>query len=272
MGSPSKRCVCRAEFSISLQAFGAHGVDGIRHPEAANGRLLDGRTWDAIPRVVRANAARTELALVKAGTASTRKWVAGARGGQGGLNLIALSFRKEWYPENSLRPEVCLAALLLVAPFSVAWGQRVPPLPPADIGTEAGSASDPGSDHSVDCVGVRDLKFSPGKTETSVSDTITRDDTQGDCYTFVARKGQTFDARLVNDSTPNIAIVVFRHGYGLRKHDDFQYMDGPVLPGTGRDDAAKHLHEVLPVSGRYLIMMGPAYGGAAGYTLRVQIR
>ena len=127
-------------------------------------------------------------------------------------------------------------------------------------------------DGQVDCGHPHELRFQPGRTETTVSDTVTRDDTQTGCYTFVARKGQTLDAAAAADSTDNTTIVVFEPGYGPRKHDDFSYIDGPHLPGAGRDDGAKHVHAVLSASGRYLMMVGPAFGGAAGYTVRVRIR
>lgn len=171
-----------------------------------------------------------------------------------------------------MRVSICLTFAWLLAAAPVAWAQRITPPPAPDVGSNAGPGSTSEDDASIDCAHAQALKFAPGKTETSVSDALTRDDPQGGCYTFVARKGQTLDATLVDDSTPNTAIMVFRPGYALRKHDDYQYMDGPMLPGAGRDDAAKRLHAVLPVSGRYLIMMGPAYGGAAGYTLRIRIR
>ena len=171
-----------------------------------------------------------------------------------------------------MRLPVCLTAITLLAGAPTAVAQRIGPPPPAETGTTADAAPEPASDHSIDCLGVRDLRFAAGKTETTVSDAVARDDAEHGCYTFVARKGQTFDARLVDDSTPNSAILIFRPGYALQKDDDFQYMDGPVLPGAGRDDAARHVHAVLPATGRYLIMMGPTRGGAAGYTLRIRIR
>ena len=127
-------------------------------------------------------------------------------------------------------------------------------------------------DDQVDCGHPHELRFQPGRSNTTVSDAVARDDTQTGCYTFVARKGQTLDAAAAADSTDNTMIVVFEPGYGPRKHDDVSYIDGTHLPGAGRDDGAKHVHAVLPVSGRYLMMVGPSFGGAAGYTIKIRIR
>lgn len=128
------------------------------------------------------------------------------------------------------------------------------------------------ADDQGDCGHPRKMQFRQGQTETTISDTVTRDDAEAGCYTFVARKGQIFDAAAAAGSTDNTAIVVFEPGYGPRKHDDFSYIDGSHLPGAGRDDDAHHVHAVLPATGRYLMMIGPASGGAAGYTVKVRIR
>ena len=171
-----------------------------------------------------------------------------------------------------MRVSVCLLVLSLwFAAIPAAWAQRIAPPPAADVGPDAGADLAPTPNSAPDCAGARELKFAPGKTETTVSDAVARDDNQGGCYTFVAKKGQTLDAMVTHDSTPNTAILVFEPGYGLRMDDDFQYLDGRMLPGAGRNDEAKRVHAVLPASGRYLIIMGPAYGGAAGYTLRIRI-
>ena len=119
------------------------------------------------------------------------------------------------------------------------------------------------------CAHPGDLRFAPGATSTTVSGTISRE--QVGCYAFSARKGQTLDIAMTGDSTRNAAAIVFEPGWGLRKDEDFQYTDGKELPGAGRGDVASHVHAVLPVGGRYLIMTAPAYGGAAGYTMRVRI-
>lgn len=121
------------------------------------------------------------------------------------------------------------------------------------------------------CAKPQDLHFAPGTSETTVSAAVSREDFSGGCFTFLARKGQALAIITSTDTTANTAIVVFAPGYDLKVHDDFEFMDGPQLPGAGRDDEAKNVHATLPVSGRYLIMVGPAFGGAAGFTLHVSI-
>jgi hypothetical protein len=69
----------------------------------------------------------------------------------------------------------------------------------------------------------------------------------------------------------NAVFEIYKPGYTVSERDGFIESDGESLPEAGETNDAKVWKGVLPVSGKYLIVVGGTRGNAT-YTLQVAIR
>ena len=84
-------------------------------------------------------------------------------------------------------------------------------------------------------------------------------------YGFTARAGQRMILS-VSAVENNAVFQVYRPGFAIAADD----IAGATLPGAGVDDDAAKWSGKLPVSGRYLIVVGPTRGNAT-YKLKLTI-
>lgn len=113
-----------------------------------------------------------------------------------------------------------------------------------------------------------EIHFAKGKNSTIIERTIVRG--ESGYYHFTAKAGQMLglDLSSVED---NAVFAVYKPGYSLMDADDFVEVEGEALNGASTYDQASHWMGELPVSGKYLIVVGATRGNAS-YKLKMMIK
>jgi hypothetical protein len=114
----------------------------------------------------------------------------------------------------------------------------------------------------------KELKFSPGTSAATVSNSVIRGDR--DMYAVVAKAGQTMQVA-ISAVEDNAVFQIYQPGAKFVKEDGATEIKGATLPQAGEEDDAKSWNGKLPQSGKYWIVVGGTRGNA-NYTLKVSIR
>jgi hypothetical protein len=116
---------------------------------------------------------------------------------------------------------------------------------------------------------VKEIHFAPGSTSTMMLGSVIRG--ESDQYLLTARAGQKM-AVGITATEKNAAFAIYQPGYQATKDaDGILGIQGMALQGAGAGDDATTWTGELPVSGKYLILVGPTRGNAT-YTLKISIR
>ncbi len=91
-----------------------------------------------------------------------------------------------------------------------------------------------------------------------------------DCFVLEARKGQSLAITQPAPVDDNIVFQLYRPPWAIHRTEDVWGFSGSALPGAGETQDASTWSGTLPVSGRYLLVVGTSRGGGA-YRLRIEI-
>ena len=91
------------------------------------------------------------------------------------------------------------------------------------------------------------------------------------CYVLAGRAGQTLTLA-VRSPDGNVAVAVYVPGFKVTRASDGPGISGATLPGAGDQDEAKVFSARLPVSGRYLLVLGTTRGGGGQFRMDVGVR
>ncbi|MBS1186009.1 MAG: hypothetical protein H6R04_27 [Burkholderiaceae bacterium] len=114
----------------------------------------------------------------------------------------------------------------------------------------------------------KELRFAPGTSSATVSNSVIRGDR--DIYSVTAKAGQTMTVA-VSAKEDNAAFQIYEPGAKFVKEDGMTDIKGATLPKAGEEDDAKSFSGPLPKSGKYLIVVGGTRGNAS-YKLKVAIK
>lgn len=112
------------------------------------------------------------------------------------------------------------------------------------------------------------IRFSPGSHSATVQESVIRG--EQDIYYITARAGQTLELS-ISAVEHNAVFSVYQPGAVAEEKDGYTEITGKTLPGAGETDDATKWKGTLPVSGKYLIVVGGTRGNAT-YKLKVAIR
>jgi len=112
------------------------------------------------------------------------------------------------------------------------------------------------------------IRFSPGSDFATVQESVIRG--ERDIYCITAKAGQTLEVS-ISAVEQNAVFSVFQPGTVAEDKDGFTEINGKALPGAGETDDAAKWKGTLPVTGKYLIVVGGTRGNAT-YKLKVAIR
>ena len=115
---------------------------------------------------------------------------------------------------------------------------------------------------------VKEIRFAPGSTETTVKESVVRG--ERDYYTVTAKAGQTLELG-ISALEENAAFSLYKPPCRIVTKPDGKEVTGETLPGAGEEDDATSWSGVLPASGRYVVSVGGTRGNAS-YELKVRIR
>jgi len=105
------------------------------------------------------------------------------------------------------------------------------------------------------CTDIHDIHFPAGKNSTTVADGVVRAELS--CYAFNAGSGQVVDVSVTSVEN-NAVFQIYRPGWKMVDGAP----DGAMLPGAGDSNDATHIKDVLPATGRYVIVVGGTRGNA----------
>jgi hypothetical protein len=115
----------------------------------------------------------------------------------------------------------------------------------------------------------KEIYLAPGSTSTLVQGSVIRG--ESDQYLLTAKAGQKM-AIGITATEKNAAFAIYQPGYQAGKDTDgILDIKGTALAGAGEGDDATAWKGKLPVSGKYLILVGPTRGNAI-YKLKITIR
>lgn len=122
--------------------------------------------------------------------------------------------------------------------------------------------------HGICEAGVKkDVQFPRGSTTTMIEQSVIRG--ERDLYYLTAKAGQTMDVS-ISALEKNAVFQIYKPGSKIAMEDGIQEVKGETLPGVGEEDDATAWNGVLPVSGKYLIVVGGTRGNAT-YKLKIGI-
>ena len=111
------------------------------------------------------------------------------------------------------------------------------------------------------------LRFAPGQNAGDANGGLPRGDLA--CWTLSARSGQTMTAS-VSSTGQNAVMQVYAPGWKTTKSEGDYHFAGRALKNAAEGDDATHWAGSLPVSGKYLFVLGTTSGGG-DYDLHVSI-
>jgi hypothetical protein len=110
----------------------------------------------------------------------------------------------------------------------------------------------------------KEIHFNPGSTTAVVKESVIRG--ERDFYYLTAKAGQEMEVE-IKAIEKNAAFSIYQPGYKIAADE----IKGKTLPGAGEEDDATQWKGKLPVSGKYLFVIGGTRGNAT-YELKVTIR
>jgi hypothetical protein len=113
---------------------------------------------------------------------------------------------------------------------------------------------------------VREIRFAAGKISATVSDAVVRG--QRHLWSFDARAGQR--ATVTVTAPENNAVFQIWQPGARVKAGAFLEVEGEALPGAAEGHDARRWEGRLPLTGSYLVIVGPSRGNAE-YRLTVTL-
>lgn len=114
------------------------------------------------------------------------------------------------------------------------------------------------------------VRFAPGARSAALAGAIPRGGR--DCYTITARAGQRLSVRQTDREESNVVLQLYRPPWRIVPgDDDGEVVGGRTLPGAGEGEDAPRWSGRLPVSGKYLLVLGTMRGGGE-YAVQVEVR
>ena len=110
----------------------------------------------------------------------------------------------------------------------------------------------------------KEIRFNPGSTTAVVKESVVRG--EQDFYYLTAKAGQNMEIK-IKALEENAVFQIYKPGYRIGTDE----IKGETLPGAGETDDATQWKGELPVSGKYLFVVGGTRGNAT-YELKVTIR
>jgi hypothetical protein len=115
----------------------------------------------------------------------------------------------------------------------------------------------------------QEVRFSPGSKATVIEQSVIRG--EQDLYYLTARAGQTMVVSLAALEN-NAVFAIYQPGFKVTSDQEgFREIKGASLPKAGESDDATAWEGPLPISGKYLIVVGGTRGNAT-YKLTIAIR
>ena len=111
------------------------------------------------------------------------------------------------------------------------------------------------------------IRFSPGSDSSTVQESVIRG--ERDIYYITAKAGQTLEIS-ISAVEHNAVFSVYQPGAVAEEKEGYTEINGKALPKAGETDDATKWKGTLPVSGKYLIVVGGTRGNAT-YKLKVAI-
>lgn len=116
---------------------------------------------------------------------------------------------------------------------------------------------------------TQEIRFPQGSNSTVIEQSVIRG--ERDLYYLTARAGQTLAVSL-SALENNAVFAIYKPGYAVTSDKDgFTEIKGAALAGAGESDDATAWESSLPVSGKYLIVVGGTRGNAT-YRLKITVR
>lgn len=112
------------------------------------------------------------------------------------------------------------------------------------------------------------IQFPPGSVSAIVEESVIRG--ERDVYFLTARAGQIMEVN-ISAVEDNAAFQIYQPGAKAKEKDGYTEVSGKPLAGAGEADDASAWKGRLPVSGKYLIVVGGTRGNAT-YKLQVTVR
>jgi hypothetical protein len=114
----------------------------------------------------------------------------------------------------------------------------------------------------------KEVSFAKGSNSTLIEASVVRG--EGDQYFLTGKAGQQMEVSL-STVEQNAAFAIYQPGYKAGKDaDGILEIKGTALPGAGEGEDATAWKGVLPISGKYLILVGGTRGNAT-YKLKITI-
>jgi hypothetical protein len=114
----------------------------------------------------------------------------------------------------------------------------------------------------------QEVRFPSGKTSTLIEQSVIRG--ESDQYFLTAKAGQKMEVS-ITALEKNAAFTIYLPGYTAGKDEDgILEIKGATLKGAGEGDDATAWKDILPSSGKYLILVGGTRGNAT-YRLKISI-
>lgn len=112
------------------------------------------------------------------------------------------------------------------------------------------------------------VRFSPNGDSVTITGGVVRG--ARDLYHFDAQSGQQLSIG-IKAPAESAVFQLYRPGYKVATEGTSTSITGEALIGAGKTDDARAWKGALPVSGRYLIVVGGVHG-AASYRLSVTLK
>jgi len=114
----------------------------------------------------------------------------------------------------------------------------------------------------------KEIQFPRGSTSAVIEESVIRG--EQDFYYLTTKAGQTMDV-VISSLEKNAVFSIYKPGYTISvDKDGLTEIKGDSLPHAGETDDATAWKGKLPVSGKYLIVVGGTRGNAT-YKLKVTI-
>ena len=121
----------------------------------------------------------------------------------------------------------------------------------------------------ADCVKPAVISFPKGASTAARTGGIVR--AEDVCYVLNVLAGQRLSLSL-GSPDGNVVVAVYLPGYKVVPASDGPDISGKTLPKAADQDEARNLTAVLPVKGRYLLVLGTTRGAGGEYKLHVSVR
>jgi hypothetical protein len=114
----------------------------------------------------------------------------------------------------------------------------------------------------------KEIRFPRGKSSTTIEESVLL--SERDVYFLTANAKQTLEIK-ISSVEDNAVFEVYTPGSTVAEKDGLTEVNGETLPGAGDTEEIRSWKGVLPVSGKYVIVVGGTRGNAT-YKLHVAVR